>query len=173
MPGIGRFPPGVGAPLLLRNPTEFFARAVAGSVTPCRRCVRLAALLRLPAGVLPCELPERGQLGPRPSSSSSTAPPSLVGRRNTPHIFFGNQDVERIGNSKRPAPRATRAGTSWTSRFARMWRPVIARLRLLGRGRGGEPALPDRLIPPCDRIDSSDSFVRPLRTAFTPRPDAD
>jgi len=177
-PRIGRFPPWLGAgPPLLRNPTEFFResrRRLGDTFVVDAFGWRLFCVFS-PAGVRRLyELPEReASFGLATFQLIKYKVPTelLVGRRNTPHHLFGNQDVERYLGNLEEAVRLEldELGTEGTFE-------IFARMRRLGHRlgfaswAGAEAASPrylDRLIPLYDRIDSSDSFVRPLRTAFT------
>ena len=166
-PRIGRFPPWLGAgPPLLRNPTEFFResrRRLGDTFVVDAFGWRLFCVFS-PAGVRRLyELPEReASFGLATFQLIKYKVPTelLVGRRNTPHHLFGNQDVERyIGNLEEAVRlELDELGTEGTFE-------IFARMRRLGHRlgfaswAGAEAASPrylDRLIPLYDRIDSSD-----------------
>jgi cytochrome P450 len=95
----------------------------------------------------------------------------LLGRRNHPGTLFGSQRVETyLGNLREAVDlEIQRLGAAGTFE-------VFAEMRRLGHRMGlaswagpeaAAPGTLDRLIPLFDRLDSSESFVRPARTAVT------
>jgi cytochrome P450 len=95
----------------------------------------------------------------------------LLGRRNHPKTLFGSQKVENYLDNLRGAVeletgRLGRAGTFEV--FGEMKR--LGHRLGLASWAGSEAASPryvDQLIPLFDRLDSSESFVRPARTLVT------
>jgi cytochrome P450 len=93
-----------------------------------------------------------------------------VGRRHRPHDLFGNQEVEGyLENLERAVDHELAAlGRSGTfEAFA--WSRRLGHRLGLGSWAGAEAASPrhlDRLVPQFDRLDTSDSFVRPWRAVF-------
>jgi cytochrome P450 len=162
---------------MLRNPTEFFAA--------CRRelgdtfvvdafgfrlfCVFSAAGVRS-LYALP---EERASFGLATYTLiKHKAPPELFAAiRNTPHRLFGNQEVERYLDALEDAVTCEVEALG-----ARGEVEVFAEMRRLGHRlgfaswAGAEAASPrhlDRLIPLFDRLDSSESFVRPAQAFVT------
>jgi len=92
----------------------------------------------------------------------------VLGRRNRPHDLFGGSDVEFYLDALESSVGAELDALGAGGRFE-----IFAFARRLGHRLGlacwagteaaSPPAL-DRLIPLLDRLDSSDSFVRPLST---------
>jgi cytochrome P450 len=93
-----------------------------------------------------------------------------IGRRHRPHDLFGNQEVEGyLENLERAVDHELAAlGTGGTfEAFA--WARRLGHRLGLGCWAGAEAASPrhlDRLVPLFDRLDTSDSFVRPWRALF-------
>jgi cytochrome P450 len=162
---------------MLRNPTEFFRagrRRLGDTFLVDAFGWRLFCVFS-PDGVRRLyELPEReASFGLATFQLIKYKVPTelLVGRRNGPHHLFGNQDVERYLENLEEAMRLELDELGAAGTFE-----VFTRMRRLGHRLGfaswagreaASPRYLDRLIPLYDRIDSSDSFVRPLQTAFT------
>ena len=96
-----------------------------------------------------------------------------AGRRNRPHDLFGNQEVEGyLENLERAVDHELAAlGELGLVRGVRVGAPARtpARARQLGRRRGRDAASPRPAGPAFDRLDTSDSFVRPWRAVFAQR----
>ncbi len=95
----------------------------------------------------------------------------LVGRRTFPHALFGGQEVEDYLGHLHEAMRLQldELGTHGTFEAFALARRLGHRLGLASWA-GREAAAPgtlDRLIPPLDRLDSGDSFVRPAQAFVT------
>ncbi len=95
----------------------------------------------------------------------------LLGRRNHPKSLFGSQKVETyLDNLHRAVDlEITRLGPAGTFEIFAEMRRLGHRLGLASWA-GSEAASPryvEQLIPLFDRLDSSESFVRPARTLFT------
>ncbi len=95
----------------------------------------------------------------------------LLGRRNQPNALFGSQRVETYLDHLHTAVELEidRLGpTGQFEVFAEM-RRLSHRLGLAswGGAEAASPAYIDRLIPLFDRLDSSESFVRPARNLVT------
>lgn len=166
--------PWIGAGLhLLRNPTEFFRRArlVHGDTYVVDAFGRRLFCVFSARGVRRLyELPEdEASFGIATFNLLKAKVPIeiFLGRRNRPHDLFGNQEVERYLDvlEKTVALEIEELGTS--GRFE-----VFDRMRRLGHRLGcgawagteaASPRYLDRLIPLFDRLDSSDSFVRPIQ----------
>jgi cytochrome P450 len=98
-------------------------------------------------------------------------PPEIsTGRRNRPHDLFGNQEVEGyLENLERAVDHEISALGASGSFEAFAWARRLGHRLGLGSWAGAEAATPrhlDRLIPLFDRLDTSDSFVRPWRAVF-------
>jgi cytochrome P450 len=172
----GRWPWAGSGPRLLRDPTAFFAaaRAALGDTFAVDAfgwrlfCVFSAAGVRALYA-----LPEREAsfgLATFELAFRHKAPLELVvGRRTRPHDLFGSQEVETyLGHLERAVARALdELGPA--GRFE-----AFAWARRLGHRLGlacwaGEEAAElhlDRLVPLLDRLDPSESFVRPARRAL-------
>jgi len=93
-----------------------------------------------------------------------------IGRRNRPHDLFGNQEVEGyLENLERAVDHelATLGAAGTFEAFS--WARRLGHRLGLGCWAGAEAASPrhlDRLMPLFDRLDTSDSFVRPWRAVF-------
>ncbi len=161
---------------LLRNPTAFFrdARARLGDTFVVDALGWRLFCVFSPAGVRRLyELPEReASFGLATFQLIKHKVPHelLAGRRNSPHQLFGSSDVERyLGNLERAvALEIDELGPAGTFE-------IFSRMRRLGHRLGfaswagpeaASPRTLDRLIPLYDRIDTSESFVHPLRTAL-------
>jgi cytochrome P450 len=95
----------------------------------------------------------------------------LLGRRNHPLSLFGSQRVENYLDNLRSAVdlEVERLGPSGTFEIFTEMKRLSHRLGLASWG-GAEAASPDfieRLIPLFDRLDSSESFVRPAHSFVT------
>jgi cytochrome P450 len=162
---------------MLRNPTEFFResrRRLGDTFVVDAFGWRLFCVFS-PSGVRRLyELPEQeASFGLATFQLIKYKLPTelLADRRNRPHHLFGNQDVERYLGNLEEAVRLELDELGHAGTFE-----IFTRMRRLGHRlgfaswAGSEAASPrylDRLIPLYDRIDSSDSFVRPLQTAVT------
>lgn len=91
----------------------------------------------------------------------------FLGRRNRPHDLFGNQEVERYLDVLEESVRLEIEELGASGRFE-----IFSEMRRLGHRLGfgawaGTEAASarylDRLIPLFDRLDGSDSFVRPMQ----------
>ena len=162
---------------LLRNPTEFFSarrRALGDTFVVDAFGFRLFCVFSAEGVRSLYALPEE-----RASFGLATytlikhkAPPELLaGIRNTPHRLFGNQEVERYLDALDDAVRHEVDALG-----ARGEVEVFAEMRRLGHRlgfaswAGAEAASSrhlDRLIPLFDRLDSSESFVRPAQAFVT------
>lgn len=166
--------PWVGAGLqLLRNPTAFFRaqrRQLGDTYLVDAFGYRLFCVFS-PKGVRRLyELPEdQASFGIATFNLLKAKVPIEVflGRRNRPHDLFGNQEVERYLDVLERAVALEIEELGNDGRFE-----IFARMRRLGHRlglgawAGSEAASPrflDRLIPLLDRLDSSDSFVRPVQ----------
>src|SRR4029453_3664410 len=93
-----------------------------------------------------------------------------VGRRNRPHDLFGNQEVEGyLENLERAVAHELAALATAGSVGGVAWARGLGHRLGLGGWAGAEAATPrhlDRLVPLFDRLDTSDSFVRPWRAVF-------
>jgi len=95
----------------------------------------------------------------------------LAGRRTFPHALFGGQEVEDYLGHLHEAMRLQldELGAAGTFEAFALARRLGHRLGLASWA-GREAAAPgtlDRLIPPLDRLDSGDSFVRPAQAFVT------
>ena len=95
----------------------------------------------------------------------------LLGRRNHPKTLFGSQKVENYLDNLRGAVEleTRRLGRAGTFEVFEEMKRLGHRLGLASWA-GSEAASPryvDDLIPLFDRLDSSESFVRPARTLVT------
>src|SRR6185295_9332656 len=93
------------------------------------------------------------------------------GRRTFPHALFGGQEVEDYLGHLHEAMRLQldELGAAGTFEAFALARRLGHRLGLASWA-GREAAAPgtlDRLIPPLDRLDSGDSFVRPAQAFVT------
>jgi cytochrome P450 len=98
-------------------------------------------------------------------------PELLVGRRNTPHRLFGNQQVEGyIADLEHAASEELRAlGDHGQFEIFSEMRRLAHRMGFASWA-GQEAASPiylDRLIPMFDQIDSAEAFVRPAQAFVT------
>jgi cytochrome P450 len=93
-----------------------------------------------------------------------------VGRRHRPHDLFGNQEVEGyLENLERAVDHELAALGDGGTFEAFAWARRLGHRLGLGSWAGAEAATPrhlDRLVPLFDRLDTSDSFVRPWRAVF-------
>ena len=93
-----------------------------------------------------------------------------AGRRHRPHDLFGNQEVEGyLDNLERAVDHELAALGSTGTFEAFAWARRLGHRLGLGCWAGSEAASPrhlDRLVPLFDRLDTSDSFVRPWRALF-------
>jgi cytochrome P450 len=93
-----------------------------------------------------------------------------VGRRHRPHDLFGNQEVEAYLENLEHAVAHELAALGSAGTFeAFAWARRLGHRLGLGCWAGAEAASPhhlDRLVPLFDRLDTSDSFVRPWRALF-------
>jgi cytochrome P450 len=92
------------------------------------------------------------------------------GRRNRPHDLFGNQEVEGYLENLERAVDEELAALGTTGSFeAFAWARRLGHRLGLASWAGAEAAAPhhlDRLVPLFDRLDTSDSFVRPWRAVY-------
>ena len=179
MPPIapGRWPWVGSAPSFLRAPTEYLRRARAALGDTFVADVFGYRLFF----VFSAEGVRRLYALPENEASFGLATFTLVlkhkiplelaaGRRHRPHDLFGNQEVEGyLENLERAVEHELAAlGASGTfEAFA--WARRLGHRLGLGCWAGGEAASPrhlDRLVPLFDRLDTSDSFVRPWRAVF-------
>jgi len=95
----------------------------------------------------------------------------LMGRRNSPHRLFGNQQVEGYIADLEHAADAEMHALGESGRFE-----IFAEMRRLAHRMGfaswagkeaASPVYLDRLIPMFDRIDSAEAFVRPAQAFVT------
>ncbi len=166
--------PWVGAGVaLLRNPTAFFEeqRRRLGDTYLVDAFGRRLFCVFSPKGVRRLyELPEEdASFGIATFDLLKAKVPIeiFLGRRNRPHDLFGNQEVERYLDVLEEAVglEIEELGTSGRFEIFEEMRRLGHRLGL-GAWAGTEAASPrylDRLIPFFDRLDSSDSFVRPVQ----------
>jgi cytochrome P450 len=93
-----------------------------------------------------------------------------MGRRNRPHDLFGSQEVEGYLDDLESAVGHELTAMGESGRFeAFTWARRLGHRLGLGCWAGAEAASPrhlDRLMPLFDRLDTSDSFVRPWRAVF-------
>ena len=93
-----------------------------------------------------------------------------IGRRHRPHDLFGNQEVEGYLENLEHAVAHEIAALGSAGTFeAFAWARRLGHRLGLGCWAGAEAASPrhfDRLVPLFDRLDTSDSFVRPWRALF-------
>ena len=93
-----------------------------------------------------------------------------IGRRHRPHDLFGNQEVESyLENLERAVDHELAALGAGGTFEAFAWARRLGHRLGLGCWAGAEAASPrhlDRLVPLFDRLDTSDSFVRPWRALF-------
>ncbi len=93
-----------------------------------------------------------------------------MGRRNRPHDLFGSQEVEGYLEDLESAVSHELTEMGEAGRFeAFTWARRLGHRLGLGCWAGAEAASPrhlDRLMPLFDRLDTSDSFVRPWRAVF-------
>ncbi len=170
--------PGVGcAPALLRDPTAFLARArracgdhFAAEVFGYRLFFVFSAdgVRRLYA--LPEEQASFG-LATYTLVMKHKIPLELaLGRRTRPHDLFGSQEVEGYLGQLERAVAIELDALGAAGRFeAFAWARRLGHRLGLGCWAGAEAAEPrhlERLIPLFDRLDTSDSFVRPWRALF-------
>jgi cytochrome P450 len=94
----------------------------------------------------------------------------LAGRRTFPHALFGGQDEDYLGHLHEAMRlQLDELGAAGTFEAFALARRLGHRLGLASWA-GREAAAPgtlDRLIPPLDRLDSGDSFVRPAQAFVT------
>jgi cytochrome P450 len=179
MPPIapGRWPWVGSAPALLRRPTEYLRRARAALGDTFVVDVFGYRLFF----VFSAEGVRRLYALPEHEASFELATFTLVfkhkiplelaiGRRHRPHDLFGNQEVEGyLENLERAVDHelAALGGSGTFEAFA--WSRRLGHRLGLGSWAGAEAAMPrhlDRLVPQFDRLDTSDSFVRPWRAVF-------
>src|SRR5262249_53792813 len=93
-----------------------------------------------------------------------------AGRRHRPHDLFGNQEVEGYLENLAGAVEHELAALGPSGAFeAFAWARRLRHRLGLACWAGAEAASPrhlDRLVPLFDRLDTSDSFVRPWRALF-------
>jgi cytochrome P450 len=93
-----------------------------------------------------------------------------MGRRNRPHDLFGSQEIESYLEDLEAAVGHEMAAMGSAGTFeAFSWARRLGHRLGLGCWAGAEAASPrhlDRLVPLFDRLDTSDSFVRPWRAVF-------
>lgn len=166
--------PWIGAGLqLLRNPTEFFreARHRHGDTYVVDAFGNRLFCVFSPQGVRRLyELPEdEASFGIATFNLLKAKVPIeiFLGRRNRPHDLFGNQEVERYLDVLEETVALEIDELGESGRFE-----IFDRMRRLGHRLGfgawagteaASPRYLDRLIPLFDRLDSSDSFVRPVQ----------
>jgi len=173
----GRWPLVGSAPALLRRPTEFLLReraAVGDTFVADVFGYRLFF-------VFSAEGVRNLYAFPEDQASFGLATYTLVfkhkiplelalGRRKRPHDLFGNQEVEGyLANLERAvAQELDELGPSGVFEAFHWARRLGHRLGLASWA-GAEAASPrhlERLVPLFDRLDTSDSFVRPWRAVF-------
>ena len=170
--------PVLGAGLsLLRDPTTFFAKArrkYGDTFVVDAFGFRLFCVFS-PEGVRSLyQLPEAEAsfgLATYRLIKFKLPPELLMGRRNSPHRLFGNQQVEGYIASLEHAADAEIEALGSRGRFEIFteMRRVAHRLGFASWA-GKEAASPqylDRLIPMFDRIDSAEAFVRPAQAFLT------
>ena len=179
MPPIapGRWPWVGSAPGLLRRPTEYLRRARAALGDTFVADVFGYRLFF----VFSAEGVRRLYALPEHEASFGLATFTLVfkhkiplelavGRRNRPHDLFGNQEVESyLENLERAVDHELAALGAAGTFEAFAWARRLGHRLGLGCWAGAEAASPrhlDRLVPLFDRLDTSDSFVRPWRALF-------
>jgi cytochrome P450 len=179
MPPIapGRWPYVGSAPALLRRPTEYLRRARAALGDTFVVDVFGYRLFF----VFSAEGVRRLYALPEQEASFGLATFTLVfehkiplelaiGRRHRPHDLFGNQEVEGyLENLERAVAHELEALGSAGTFEAFTWARRLGHRLGLGCWAGTEAASPrhlDRLVPLFDRLDTSDSFVRPWRAVF-------
>jgi cytochrome P450 len=179
MPPIapGRWPWVGSAPGLLRRPTEYLrrARAVLGDTFVVDVFGYRLFFVFSAEGV------RRLYALPEHEASFGLATFRLVfehkiplelaaGRRHRPHDLFGNQEVEGyLENLERAVEHELRALGAAGTFEAFAWSRRLGHRLGLGCWAGAEAASSrhlDRLVPLFDRLDTSDSFVRPWRALF-------
>ncbi len=186
LPAIAPMPPQRSGPLpwvgaglvLLRNPTEFFRatrQALGDTFVVDAFGYRLFSVFS-PAGVRALyALPEREAsfgLATYELVLKRKLPPELLeGRRNFPHTLFGGQDVEDYLDQLEAAMRLQieELGDNGVFEIFTLMRRLGHRLGLsawAGHEAGSAQYL-DRLIPPLDCLDTSESFVRPAQAVVT------
>lgn len=170
--------PRVGAGLsLLRNPTDFLARARAkhgDTFVVDAFGFRLFCVFS-PEGVRSLyQLPESEAsfgLATYRLIKFKLPPELLMGRRNSPHRLFGNQQVEGYIAELEHATEAEITALGRSGRFE-----IFTEMRRLSHRLGFaswagkesvSPEYLDRLIPMFDRIDSAEAFVRPAQAFVT------
>jgi len=93
-----------------------------------------------------------------------------MGRRNRPHDLFGSEEVEGYQGDLESAVAHELTAMGESGQFeAFTWARRLGHRLGLGCWAGAEAASPrhlDRLMPLFDRLDTSDSFVRPWRAVF-------
>jgi cytochrome P450 len=176
-PRVGRLPL-VGAGLsLLRDPTSFFARTrkrYGDTFVVDAFGFRLFCVFSADGVRSLYQFPEAEAsfgLATYRLIKFKLPPELLMGRRNSPHRLFGNQQVEGyIANLEHAAAAEIEAlGPSGQFEIFTEMRRLAHRLGFASWA-GNEAASPqyfDRLIPMFDRIDSAEAFVRPARAFVT------
>ncbi len=174
-PAAGGAFPWLGAGLaLLRDPTEFFraARQRLGDTFVVDAFGYRLFCVFSPVGVralyaLPEEEASFGLATYRLVFQHKLPLELALGRRNRPHDLFGNQEVEHYLDALEGAVRGSldELGASGSFEVFGFARRLGHRLGLAcwAGAEAAEPANLDRLIPLFDRLDSSESFVRPAR----------
>ncbi|HKA15667.1 MAG TPA: cytochrome P450 [Myxococcota bacterium] len=179
MPPIapGRWPWVGSAPGLLRQPTEYLRRARAALGDTFAVDVFGYRLFF----VFSAEGVRRLYALPEHEASFGLATFTLVfkhkiplelaaGRRHRPHDLFGNQEVEGYLENLAGAVEHELAALGPSGAFeAFAWARRLGHRLGLACWAGAEAASPrhlDRLVPLFDRLDTSDSFVRPWRALF-------
>jgi cytochrome P450 len=182
LPGIDPAPPRVSGALpwvgagfaLLRDPTGFFATARArhGDTYAVDAFGHRLLCLFSPAGVAQLyALPERDAsfgLATFELVMRHKLPLALVaGRRTRPHDLFGGREVEDyLAHLEEAIARQLdelgAAGSFEAFAFARRLGHRLG-LACWAGAEAAAPACLDRLIPPFDRLDTSESFVHPAR----------
>jgi cytochrome P450 len=179
MPPIapGRWPWVGSAPALLRRPTEYLRRARSALGDTFVVDVFGYRLFF----VFSAEGVKRLYALPENEASFGLATFTLVfkhkiplelaiGRRHRPHDLFGNQEVEGYLENLEGAVDHELAALGAGGTFeAFAWSRRLGHRLGLGCWAGAEAASPrhlDRLVPLFDRLDTSDSFVRPWRALF-------
>ena len=179
MPPIapGRWPWVGSAPALLRHPSEYLRRARAALGDTFVADVFGYRLFF----VFSAEGVRRLYALPENEASFGLATFTLVfkhkiplelaiGRRHRPHDLFGNQEVEGyLENLERAVAHELESLGSAGTFEAFAWARRLGHRLGLGCWCGAEAASPrhlDRLVPLFDRLDTSDSFVRPWRALF-------
>jgi cytochrome P450 len=173
----GRWPWVGSAPGLLRRPTEYLRRARAALGDTFVVDVFGYRLFF----VFSAEGVKRLYALPEQEASFGLATFTLVfkhkiplelaiGRRHRPHDLFGNQEIEGYLDNLESAVAHELAALGSEGTFeAFAWARRLGHRLGLGCWAGAEAATPrhlDRLVPLFDRLDTSDSFVRPWRALF-------